>query len=224
MPCVTTDFAMVLLSDFTSICFLSADRHTWNQSVCSGEPIPGQSTISNLFANGSDDENPSKITDEESPSWKRYSDCIPSSILILKFSMLEELYIDMTTNCREEFWCRRHSRPIRGLWTDNFQGRPFFRAKRIFVICSGTGENTTHNQFTLSDGISDDNGSTTVKERIAKADMWCARLFEWGEATKRLRLKNEEKRALRSATGERQIDKSHSNGSSDRQNDYRQGN
>ncbi|KAG4441747.1 hypothetical protein IFR05_002738 [Cadophora sp. M221] len=122
----------------------------------------------------------------------------PPRSLVLKFGMLEELHIDVTINCREELWCR-----------------PYFRSKRIFVICSGTGENTADNQFTLSDIVKDDNGTTTVRERIEKAEMWCARLFEWGEATSRLRMKNEKKRTMRSATFVRRIDNGKSSGSSE---------
>ncbi|KAH6716725.1 hypothetical protein BKA61DRAFT_654058 [Leptodontidium sp. MPI-SDFR-AT-0119] len=127
----------------------------------------------------------------------------PPRSLVLKFGMLEELYIDVTINCREELWCR-----------------PFFRSRRISVICSGTGDNTADNQFTLSDIVKDDNGTTTAKERIEKAEMWCARLFEWGEATSRLRLKNDKKRAMRSASGVKQIDNCRSSGSSELEANY----
>ncbi|KAI9054515.1 hypothetical protein LZ554_001672 [Drepanopeziza brunnea f. sp. 'monogermtubi'] len=87
--------------------------------------------------------------------------------LVAKFPVLEELYIDITTNCR--------SLPFE---------RYFLRAKTVFVTCSGTGFNTKHNTTdALINWVNCFNGPTTLKERIEKADMYAARIHACGNNT-----------------------------------------
>ena len=85
------------------------------------------------------------------------------------------------------------------------------------MICSGTGEYANHHQYLPRDKILDDNGSTSVKERIGKADRWCARLIDWGETTEYMKLEFQKKRALSSATAAGNIQNDQSNRSLDQQ-------
>lgn len=64
--------------------------------------------------------------------------------------------------------------------------RAFFRAERIFVTCSGISFNTESNRHALTNWVFPSNGSTTLQERVARAEIWEAQVYAWGDVTSKL--------------------------------------